>query len=58
VVLNTNCNAKDLGGCGMGSPQETWLKEDLAKRPSLHSGVWHTLSSAAAYSKDMPYILS
>jgi len=34
VVLNTNCNAKDLGGCGTGSPQETWLKEDLAKRPS------------------------
>ncbi len=34
VVLNTNCDAKGLGGCGAGSPQETWLKEDLAKRPS------------------------
>ena len=34
VVLNTNCYAKDLGGCGAGSPQETWLREDLAKRPS------------------------
>jgi acid phosphatase type 7 len=33
VVLNTNCDAKDLGGCGAGSPQETWLKEDLAKHP-------------------------
>lgn len=33
VVLNTNCGAKDLGGCGAGSPQEAWLKEDLAKRP-------------------------
>jgi hypothetical protein len=31
VVLNTNCDAKDLGGCAAGSPQETWLKEDLAK---------------------------
>ncbi len=31
VVLNTNCNAKDLGGCATGSQQETWLKEDLAK---------------------------
>jgi acid phosphatase type 7 len=30
VVLNTNCDAKGLGGCGAGSPQETWLKEDLA----------------------------
>ena len=34
VVLNTNCGVKDLGGCGAGSPQETWLKEDLAKHPS------------------------
>jgi len=31
VVLNTNCGAKNLGGCGVGSPEETWLKEDLAK---------------------------
>jgi hypothetical protein len=34
VVLNTNCDAKGLGGCAAGSPQETWLKEDLAKRSS------------------------
>jgi acid phosphatase type 7 len=34
VVLNTNCSAKELGGCASGSPQETWLKEDLAKRPN------------------------
>ncbi len=34
VVLNTNCSARDLGGCATGSPQETWLKEDLAKRPN------------------------
>ncbi len=33
VVLNTNCAAKDLGGCAAGSPEETWLKEDLAKHP-------------------------
>jgi hypothetical protein len=31
VVLNTNCYVKNLGGCGPGSPQEAWLKEDLAK---------------------------
>jgi calcineurin-like phosphoesterase family protein len=30
VVLNTNCGVKELGGCGAGSPQETWLKADLA----------------------------
>lgn len=33
VVLNTNCNVKAMGGCGKGSPQETWLREDLAKHP-------------------------
>ena len=31
VVLNTNCGAKGLGGCAAGSPQETWLKADLAE---------------------------
>jgi acid phosphatase type 7 len=30
VVLNTNCDQKDLGGCGTGSTQETWLRKDLA----------------------------
>ncbi len=30
VVLNTNCAVKTLGGCGEGSPEEVWLREDLA----------------------------
>jgi len=33
VVLNTNCKVPELGGCGEGSPQETWLKQDLAAHP-------------------------
>jgi acid phosphatase type 7 len=33
VVLNTNCNSKHLGGCGEGSPEETWLRQDLAAHP-------------------------
>ena len=33
VALNTNCDAKSLGGCAAGSPEETWLKGDLAKHP-------------------------
>jgi acid phosphatase type 7 len=33
VVLNTNCNAKGLGGCGTGSPEEAWLEADLADHP-------------------------
>jgi hypothetical protein len=34
VVMNTNCDAQSLGGCGKGSPQEAWLKADLAKHPN------------------------
>src|ERR1700722_10260375 len=34
VVLNTNCKAPGVGGCGEGSPQEVWLKADLA--PHAH----------------------
>lgn len=34
VALNTNCFVRDLGGCGAGSPQETWLKADLAEHPN------------------------
>lgn len=33
VVLNTNCKVKTLGGCGKSSPQETWLRKDLAQHP-------------------------
>jgi acid phosphatase type 7 len=31
VALNSNCGA--AGGCGPGSPQETWLRADLAANP-------------------------
>ena len=34
VALNTNCGATGVGGCGPGSPQETWLREDLAAHPN------------------------
>ena len=30
VVLNTNCSISSLGGCEAGSPEEIWLREDLA----------------------------
>ena len=34
VALNTNCYVKAIAGCGPGSPEETWLKEDLRARPN------------------------
>jgi len=53
VVLNTNCNARNLGGCGTGSPQETWLKEDLGKRPSACILAYghHALFSSGVFKK-------
>ena len=33
IALNTNCAAPGLGGCGAGSPQDLWLKKDLAEHP-------------------------
>lgn len=35
VVLNTNCAMPGVGGCGKGSAQEIWLKEDLAAHPNV-----------------------
>jgi acid phosphatase type 7 len=34
IALNTNCDVKPLGGCEEGSPEETWLKQDLAAHPN------------------------
>ena len=40
VVLNSNCS--QVGGCGAGSPQETWLRQDLAAHPtSCTLAYWH-----------------
>jgi acid phosphatase type 7 len=42
IALNSNCEAQMLGGCGDGSRQGRWLREDLAengKRCTL--AYWH-----------------
>lgn len=40
VVINSNCS--QVGGCQAGSPQETWLKADLAAHPNKCTlAVWH-----------------
>jgi hypothetical protein len=39
-ALNSNCN--DVGGCGVGSAQENWLRADLAAHPAACVGAyWH-----------------
>ena len=39
-ALNSNCD--EVGGCGPGSPQEAWLRADLAANPrSCSLAYWH-----------------
>src|SRR5678816_1978872 len=40
VVVNSNC--AEIGGCTAGSPQETWLRADLAAHPTACTlAYWH-----------------
>lgn len=55
VVLNTTC--AQAGGCGAGSPQETWLRADLAAHPTMctlayfHIPLWSSGGRAAQNAK-------
>jgi acid phosphatase type 7 len=53
VVLNSNCS-KVVGGCDAGSPQEQWLRQDLAANPTACTlAYWHhPRFSFGAYSDD------
>jgi acid phosphatase type 7 len=40
IALNSNCSR--VGGCGAGSPQEQWLRQDLASSPAdCTLAYWH-----------------
>ena len=50
IAINSNCTA--IGGCGAGSPQETWLRGDLAAHPNQctlafwHEAAWSTTGTS------------
>jgi acid phosphatase type 7 len=53
VVLNSNCD--EIGGCDAGSPQEQWLRADLAAHPATCTlAYWHhpLFSSGAKHGSD------
>jgi len=53
IVLNSEC--KDVGGCEAGSPQEKWLRGDLAAQPAACTlAYWHKplFSSGNAHGND------
>ncbi len=54
IVLNSEC--KDVGGCDSGSPQEKWLRADLAAHPAACTlAYWHKplFSSGSAHGNDL-----
>lgn len=54
IVLNSEC--KDVGGCDAGSPQERWLRADLAGHPvTCTLAYWHKplFSSGSAHGNDL-----
>lgn len=53
IVLNTNCNQRGVGGCAAGSPQEQWLRQDLAEHPAACTLAYghHPLFSSGFFSR-------
>lgn len=54
IVLNSEC--KEAGGCEAGSPQEKWLRADLAAHPvACTLAYWHKplFSSGGAHGNDL-----
>ena len=53
IVLNTNCREPRMGGCNPGSPQEQWLRQDLAAHPAACTLAYghHALFSSGFFSR-------
>jgi acid phosphatase type 7 len=54
-VISLNSNCKDVGGCNQGSPEELWLRSDLATHPAACTvAYWHhpLFSSGKAHGND------
>jgi hypothetical protein len=53
IVLNSNCSR--AGGCGVGSPQEQWLRADLAANPNMCTlAYWHHPRFSSGEQGDYP----
>ena len=55
IALNSNCSA--VGGCRAGSPQEQWLRRDLAAHPAACTlAYWHhPRFSSGSHGSDSTY---
>jgi hypothetical protein len=58
-VISLNAMCSDVGGCGAGSPEETFLKSDLAANAGKHIiAIWHipSFSSGGAHGNNGSYL--
>ncbi|MBX6342600.1 MAG: alkaline phosphatase, partial [Thermomicrobiaceae bacterium] len=52
VILNVQCSK--VGGCGSGTPQEVWLRNDLAAHQGWHIiAAWHQPRWSSGYGGDI-----
>ncbi len=55
VALDSEC--QDNGGCGPGSPQETWLRRDLAAHPAACTlAYWHRPRFTGGHEQEWPEV--
>ncbi|HEX7495051.1 MAG TPA: DNRLRE domain-containing protein [Candidatus Limnocylindrales bacterium] len=57
-VISLNAMCAEVGGCGAGSPEEAWLKADLAANAGKHIiAIWHqpSFSSGGANGNNTAY---
>jgi len=53
IALNSECS--HIGGCGPGSPQEQWLRADLAAHPAACTlAYWHEPRFSSGHHGDLP----
>jgi hypothetical protein len=56
VAINSNCD-RISGGCGSGSPQETWLRNDLAAHPAACTiAMWHHARYSSGHDGDNTFM--
>jgi hypothetical protein len=56
ISLNSNCSSV-AGGCAVGSPQEQWLKEDLAANANACTlAYWHHPRFSSGVNGDQPSV--
>jgi chitodextrinase len=56
IAINSNCD-RISGGCGSGSPEETWLQSDLSAHPAQCTlAMWHHARFSSGHDGDNTFM--